>query len=376
MRDLTGWYSAHVYYYDRNQDDLLLDAVRPLFAEFATMEGVGRWYWQRHWRLGPHVRLNVRATEAAWTKQVQPLIDRVIGDYLREHPSAGTASPERDLPSHRQLAALEQEHGPLMPWQPDNSIHYTDYDRRLHVLGTQQSSDLLADFHAVTTPIADACLELARKSGDRFDIPLSFMFATAARGCPPIEKGFLSYRSHAEGFLANSSNPAGFRERFEQLYWTNAEMLQRQLTSVLGFLDGGEQEPPLMSEWASIVDIYHSRALALHRAGHLVLQAIVTPEQAQATQAAPGHLNVSDFHRALLGNDEIRTELAAAEWFAVYRVLLNYQYLLFNRLGMAPVQRFTLCYLAARTVEEAYQIPIPAMFSGLDLVGSRTGEAR
>jgi hypothetical protein len=80
-------------------------------------------------------------------------------------------------------------------------------------------------------------------------------------------------------------------------------------------------------------------------------------------------INVSSFHKTLFGNEEIRNELATAEWFAVYRVLLNYQYLLFNRLGMAPVQRFTLCYLVARTVEETYRIPIPDMFNAADLIG-------
>jgi Lantibiotic biosynthesis dehydratase C-term len=372
---MTDWYSAHVYYYDREQTDLLLDAVRPVFAEIEAAEGVSRCYWQRHWRLGPHVRLNVRATPDAWAGRVRPLIDKVIGDHLRRHPSTGTASEERDLPVHRQLAELEQEHGPLTPWQPDNSIRYAEYDRRLHVLGTVESSDLLADFHTDTTPLAFAALDLARSTGDRFDIPVTFMFATAARGCPPIERGFLSYRSHAEGFLANSSDPAGFRERFERLYRSNAETLRRQLTRVLEALAEGGEPAIQLADWVALVEKYRDRALELHRAGNLVLQPVVSPAEVAEGPAVP-FANVSPFHRALLGNDEIRTELATAEWFAVYRVLLNYQYLLFNRLGVAPVERFTLCYLAARTVEETYKIVIPEIFDPADLIAGSAREGR
>jgi hypothetical protein len=365
---LTQWHSAHVYYYDnQRQDDLLLDAVAPLLAQLRTLDGVNRFYWQRHWRLGPHVRINVRATEAAWTTRVRPLLEQVIGDYLHRHPSTGNASAESDLPMHQQLAALEEEHGPLTPWHPDNSVHYADYDRRLHVLGTPQSSDLLADFHANATPLANACLEEARRTGDRFDLPVMFMFATAARGCPPIEKGFLSYRSHAEGFLANSSNPSGFRQRFEQLYRTNADALGRTLTQVVAALDGDGDRSPLLAEWVTLVDTYRWRAMELHRAGHLFLQPVVAPGNSDDVPMR----HVSAFHQALFGNDDIRNELATAEWFAVYRVLLNYQYLLFNRLGMAPVQRFTLCYLVARTVEETYRIPIPDMFNAADLIGDK-----
>jgi hypothetical protein len=145
------------------------------------------------------------------------------------------------------------------------------------------------------------------------------------------------------------------------------------MDGVLAALDDGGG-PGLLAEWAALVDTVRDRALALHRAGNLVLQPIVAPPDASAP-AAP-FANVSPFHRALYGNEEIRTELATAEWFAVYRVVLNYQYLLFNRLGLVPVERFTLCYLVARTVEETRRITIPDLFDPADLMAGPARDPR
>lgn len=369
MTEPLEWRSAHVFYYDQDKDGLILEAIRPLFAELDTIAGVSRKYWQRHWRLGPHVRLNLRATESAWHGRVRPLIERVIGDYLIRHPSRGGASAEHDLPMHRQLAEMEQEHGPLTPWHPDNSIQYAAFDRRLHVLGTEQASDTLADFHADSTPLAFAGVELSRDTNDKFGLPVMLMFATAARGCPPIERGYISYRSHAEGFLANSSDPAGLRAKFEKMFRTNGGLLHEQLIQVMRALYRGGERPPLLEPWTELIEVYRTRAQTLHRTDQLVLQQMAAPAEVEANQ---GPWNkVSAFHRALLGDEQIRTELATSEWFAAYRVLLNYQYLLFNRMGITPVERFTLCYLVARTVEEAYDISIPELFNPADLIGGR-----
>src|SRR5262245_32110112 len=132
----VGWYSAHIYYYELDKDALILDGIRPLVRRLRpVVESV---YLVRHWRQGPHLRLQVRTDAGTWAGVVQPLVEEILGGYLRAHPSTAVLDERAELPIHLLLAEREQERGPLSPWYPDNSIQYQPYDSRLHVLGHQQ----------------------------------------------------------------------------------------------------------------------------------------------------------------------------------------------------------------------------------------------
>ena len=72
----------------------------------------------RHWQRGPHLRLNIRASDRDWTRVVQPAINEVIGGYLAAHPSTAQLDEAAMLPQHELLAMLEEEHGPLTPGSP------------------------------------------------------------------------------------------------------------------------------------------------------------------------------------------------------------------------------------------------------------------
>ena len=197
MRD---WTSIQVYYH-QNQDGLLLDAVRPLFARLGE-HGV-RAYFERHWRQGPHLRLNINAAPRTVGTLVLPAVEEIVGGYLRTHPSVADLDPARMLPLHERLAELEAEPGPLLPWYPDNSIQQAAYDGSASVLGSQQAADLLADFYVDSTPLAFQMIERVRERmtsrlGGAFDL----MVATAQVFSPGgITRGFMSFRSHAEAFL-------------------------------------------------------------------------------------------------------------------------------------------------------------------------------
>jgi lantibiotic biosynthesis dehydratase-like protein len=363
---VTEWHTARIHHHAaEGRDDLVLDAVRPLFATLARLPGRPRAYWTRHWLRGPHIRVNVRTTPRQWRDEVVPLVEDVVRSWLRDHPSAGEPDQEGQLRVHRRLAELEQEAGPVAPWFPDNSVQYVPYDARLHVLRTVESAELLADFHVDTTELAFAATAAVRAGTSRLEVPLRLMFATTVRGCPPLEKGYLSYRSHAEGFLANCSDPPGLRRQFELAYRKNREAMRQRMDDVVSAVGAGAVAPPL-ADWLPVLDTYLRRAGELNDANLLELGRIEAPGEV----AGPAGQQISPFHRALFGDERIRDELNNAGWFAVYRVLLNYQYLLFNRLGLVPVERFLLCYLVARTVEEAYDLTIPEF---LDPAATATG---
>src|SRR5689334_24902699 len=150
MTESSQWWSIHVHFHDETAErDLVLDAVRPAYQSVA--ERVEAFWYGRHWRQGPHLRLNFCCDEVTWDEHVAPTVTAQVEAWLAEHPSRVRLDEIAARPVHEQLAQLEMERGPLRPWIADNTVVEAPYDHRLHVLGSLAASELLADFLADTT---------------------------------------------------------------------------------------------------------------------------------------------------------------------------------------------------------------------------------
>jgi len=358
------WHSAHIHHHDKNGiDELILGVVQPVLAQLPA--DVKRCYFLRHWRRGPHVRVQVECSDHDWRELVYPLIERSALAYLREHPSSGHPNPAGEQRMHRQLAELEKEWGTLVPWHPDNSVRDEPYDRRLHVLGTDEAAELLARFHSDSTPLALGLL--GEGYSQRLDRAVTLMFATAEAAGPPTGWGFLSYRSHAESYLAQMAEPARARDRLEAVYQANRGGLASRMTAAVQAARSQRECERWLADWLGVVRRYVQLVGELHAAGRLPLPDLI-PADAAINETPNGRL--SKFHWALLGNEPVRRELNDAAWFTIYRVILNYQYLLLTRVGIPAAQRYLLCYMAARTVENAYGITLDEMIESLSAPGA------
>ncbi len=345
------WRAVHVYYYDENKDDLILDAVRPVLRRVA--EDVRCAYFVRHWRRGPHVRIPVLATPSAFTSVVEPAVADIVRGYLARRPSTTALPPEAVLlPMHERLAELEMETGPLRPLVPDNSVLFTEHDRRLDMLDGEVGSDLLAEFYATTNDLAFAMLEEIRSGRTREFVGLSLMLAVAHAfgGEPAIERGFVSFRSHAEAFLYGSSDQVGIRARFDREYLANARALTGLVRAVMDTVDGRSTAVPFVTEWVAALRPLWTVSESLVASGRLRLTAGV-PEG--DSDAAAGKLADSPIHRLMLGSDTFRRLVFDDPQFTRYRLVLNYTYLHLARLGIMGYGRYRLCHLAANAVEKA-----------------------
>jgi AcrR family transcriptional regulator len=342
----TGWYSAHIYYYEPDKDALILEGIRPLVHRLRpVVESV---YLVRHWRQGPHVRLHVRTDAHTWASVVQPQVEDIIGGYLRAHPSTAVLDERAELPMHLLLAEREQEIGPLSPWYPDNSIQYLPYDSRLHVLDHQEVADLVAGYLSESTEPLFAMLEHVRSGADTKELlGVSLMLATSHTLAPPITHSFVSYRSHAEGFLFGSSDPAATRTGFDEYYRAHRKVFTDRVRAVIATLEGRHDDPPVpfVREWAALVRIHADRAKPLIRHG-LVYPKTPAPQ--------PDDPPRSEFHQMMFGNRTYRERVFDDPRFHRYRVGLNCTYQQINRLGLAPAQRMRTCHLAANAVEDVY----------------------
>jgi Lantibiotic biosynthesis dehydratase C-term len=355
---VRAWASIHVYYY-QDQDGLILDAVRPLFARLGE-HGV-RAYFERHWRQGPHLRLNVQASAQEVSTLVLPAVEEIVGGYLRAHPSVAEPDPERLLPSHERLAELEAESGPLLPWYPDNSIQQAAYGGRVSVLGSQQAVELLADYYVDSTPVAFQMIERVRQRGtSRLAGAFDLMVATAQAFSPDgIIRGFLSFRSHAEAFLNAWPEGQDLRPHWDRHYTQHADTLAARVRAVIAELHGqtgsAGEAASVIDHWVRVMTPFPQRAQQLLAAG-LTLGLRPAADQEQQHEEKWNDLTAqSPFHRALVAAPSW-AEVEHADWFLRYRLVLNYMYLHFTRLGLTPTERFLLCHLTANAVEDCYGI--------------------
>ncbi|MCA2221927.1 thiopeptide maturation pyridine synthase [Nonomuraea aurantiaca] len=340
------------------QDDLLLDAVGPLLRHLrGTVEAA---HVLRHWRRGPHLRLNVKTDPATWAEAVRQAIDEIIGSYLRAHPSTAVLDQRALLAQHRVLAEQEKDPGPLTPWYPDSSLHDAPYDSRHQALD-EDAASLLAGFYTDSTPLLLDMLRHVRSGHDTKDgLAMTLMLATSHTAMSPITRSFVSYRSHAEGFLARCADSDAVRAGFERDYQARRDELTGRVRAVIATLDSADDTDcaigidsitgnvPFVREWAALIAEYGRRAEPLIARGRLI-----RPGSHQEALAIP---RLSDFHRLMFSSRTYHDRVFADPGFLRYRVLINYTYLQNTRLGITPPARFRICHLAANAVEEVYDL--------------------
>ncbi|MEV5542460.1 thiopeptide maturation pyridine synthase [Saccharopolyspora shandongensis] len=349
--DSGTWHGVQIYY-AAERDDLILDCLRPLFARMPA--DAERMFFVRHWLRGPHLRLCFRAPEPVFREVIRPEVERAANRYLAEHPSTARIDERELLATHREVARQERESGPLAPFHPDNSIQHAPHDRRIHVLGGEAAAALLEAFYHETNELVFEQLDQVRAGRSRVGLAADLMIATAHAMWPGIDRGFISYRSHAEGFIVRAPDPAARREFCVQQYRSQAAVLRERLVGVLDCVAGGGTDVPFVAEWVRLLGRFRSTAEPLIGSGELSFAGAVAPDAAQSWD--PGMLEHSTFHRLLQGDGGRMADLQRDPAFLGFRFALNYLYLHLNRIGLLPVERFLLCHLIADAVEEHYGI--------------------
>lgn len=347
------WQSAAVYYYDEDKDALILDCIQPLLQHLHSV--VEQAFFVRHWLRGPHLRLRFLATENQFEEEIKPALEEQVGAYLRTHPSDTQLDAEKLLPTYERLALIEREEGPLLPLYPNNSIQYLPYDRRLHVLKGDLLASILEDFYVETNDLVYAMLEAVRQGQSRLTLCLDLLFTTAQMTIYPITTGFISFRSHADGFIMRSADPDTLRSFFEEKYRCQAHQLTSRLSSLLQALEQERSDFPFVLAWADLMKRYWTRSQPLLEAGVINLT-LGRTDALEYDKGMKARLNHSTFHDHLYENSFMRQHLFHSVSFQGYRLALNLLYLHLTRLGIRPFERALLGHLAANTVEEVFNI--------------------
>jgi len=346
MDDQHQWWTVCISYHDeRGFDDLVLDAVRPLFDEHAGDRAIGGVYYLRHWRRGPHLRLNVSTTAGHLRQAVLPAVHRHAGRFLQAHPSGATLDLATLAPEFLRLARAEQDDGPLWPIRPDNSVVVEPYDSRAAVLGGDAADRFVAAFHVAATPPAFAATARIREDGRRLSTALELMAATAhAFSGGGLRIGYVSFRAHADIYLARHPAGADVRAAWDRLYGRSGGALREQVRQVVSAPAAGDAGARWTVALRSVLD----DGFALVDAGVM----LVNREQADPEPRG----EPTTFLRALLANREFRDRMKPSRPFRRYRLVLNLLYLHLTKLGIRPAERALLGHLLANAVEDVYGV--------------------
>lgn len=346
-----SWHTMRITYY-APQDRLIAEAIGPVITQLRSW--TDDVYFVRHWRQGPHIRLNVRCPDNVFNDVVATRVRAVVGEFLRLHPSTADVDVDRATRLHRRLAQEEQERGPLTPWMPDNSVEQADYDTRRHVLGTAEA-EMFERFSVRTNDLAvwmtQAVVDGASRSRLSFDLLVATAHALSGHG---LERGFVSLRSHSEAFLTYSPDGPALRGRWAREYRHRSVSLRRRLREVVAAVDSGDREAaPFVHPW---IDELGNLKDATHRLvvdGRMTLSPLETGDKGRSAPAADP---ASDYHRWMTQTHQARAAVESSPWFLAYRWVLNCTYLHFTRIGLAPVDRYLLCTWVADAVEEEHAV--------------------
>ncbi|NJK45392.1 MAG: hypothetical protein HC933_14990 [Pleurocapsa sp. SU_196_0] len=348
-----GWQELCIHHHDENKDSLILELIRPLVRWLEPQVEVV--FFVRHWLRGPHLSLRYRS-DTTGLDALRPHLEAQVSAYLALHPSRTTLDETTLLPIHQRLAHDEMETRDLTPFHPNNTWHFTAYDRRLHVM-SDGIARLIETFHAQTNDLVFDMLEHLRSGRNRVDLALDLMIATLQAVTPDIVSRFVSYHSHAEVFIVNTRDDNVTRAHFERQYAQNAASLAARLHRILEGIATDQDSVPFLQRWTALMTDYTGRIEAGVTRGDIAFE----PYRADAPRTAAylegeARLRKSRFHAMQLddrANIEARSQDAG---FNTFRMLVNLQYLLLNRIGLRPFERSLLAYLISNAVEAHFQV--------------------
>lgn len=174
-----------------------------------------------------------------------------------------------------------------------------------------------------------------------------------------VPLGFLSYRSHAEAFLASSPNPQAARDMVSEKYARVATTMEGLVDAVLAQSEG---RGPVVSrparQWFEGVRPAKPTATDLFRTGS---ELVVRDKPAQDGTA----LDESSFHRIVSASGGLRDFLNRDPAFLAARLLTSLLYLGLHSAGIALAERYFLCYAVSRACEVLYETDALAVLSGL-----------
>ncbi|MFG2297762.1 hypothetical protein [Streptomyces sp. NPDC048603] len=328
--------TLRVHDYRSDTLPLLTEGALPLVAGLAADPALDVCFPTRHWDGGPHLALHLG--------YAAPAADVLAQARRRLAAAAGHGCAWTPEEYARRAGALARAEGVAVRHElphPHGSV--------LVSADTVVPGPVQAVRHRFLTALARELAGLlpADPAAARSRAPgtaLRWMAALAAAYPGGARFGSLSFRSHAEAFLASRPGGEELRARF-------ASAAERYAPQTGQLVDSALHRPEELPGYAACATaLAELRDPRLHGDLEEALAGPAGPDAGGPDAAGPDTHGVpSAFHRRLaeLGFGE-RTPPA----FQAYRVLVNWLYEALQWLGVTPINRYLYCHCLAHAVDE------------------------
>lgn len=214
-------------------------------------------------------------------------------------------------------------------------------------------------FLAQTAPVA---LDLATRGDDRTGAVLELMTVhlgavadpARSRDGPPLS--FLSFRSHAEAFLATTRDPEAARRSFDERYAGHRTAVESSVRAVLRSGDSGGA-----AGWNAAVRATKPALVEGFRTGALVAYTGYARDHLRERTEFAGNA----FHRTAGASEDLQAYLGGDPLFLATRLLTSLLYVTLHSVGMSLLQRYYLCHAISRACEAVYEVDSLALLARL-----------
>jgi hypothetical protein len=182
------------------------------------------------------------------------------------------------------------------------------------------------------------------------------------RGAP---LSFLSFRSHAEAFIATSRDPVAARQALDGRFEAVREPLQQRVAAVLAQTeDRGPTVSLPASRWDAAVRAAKPTIVAHFSSGALAVQ----PDDVAVRLDGAGRADAfaaSSFHALAGSSPQLQRYLQSDATFLAVRLLTSLLYLSLHHLGISLLERYFLCHATSRACESLFDVDPLAVLAGL-----------
>lgn len=348
--------TLHVVYYEPAKRSLIEECLVPLAFDVSAQKVGGEVFLERHWRLGPQVRLCIPGDLGR--DRVEDLRAR-IAEHLAAKPSRAHLDAPAYVESSRRLGVAELEPPPYEPLWPDNSVVVAPYAPRADLLGA--GVVLKERFLHRALPIVREVFA-ARRAGDRRVELTVALLAVVANSWPLGDLGWgaFSYRSHCEDFL-NDFDPQGrVRAAFQRTFAGGADGWLGAVSAAAAGTGAGPGSDPILLAWRDLVGWFWTEAAPLAERRHIVETPVARFRPVAGRVGAEAGARwrrdasaLSEFHQEMNRNlpavDTLRGTGTAT--YAVYRWLTSLTYLVLPLFDVSPLERSLAAYLVAESAD-------------------------
>lgn len=167
---------------------------------------------------------------------------------------------------------------------------------------------------------------------------------------PQYPASFLCYRSHADGFFVRTKQEKLIKKEMDSRYSVQKDIFHKRYETIKNHFYGNHLNINL-SKWESFSNSMFSMIETEVEQERVSFVDFLSGEMGDFYQIAPENI-----HAKMQGSGLIQSYVSKNKKFQAVRLMSGLLYLTLHRLGLTLSERYYLCHLISRTIEDSHMI--------------------